>query len=52
MDEEDGAPRACVVSLDNVQPLDRALLVERIGRLRQERLVEVCGALAAAVECD
>jgi len=51
LEEEDGAPRRCVVSLDNVQPLDRSLLVERIARLGTERMLEVCGALAAAVEC-
>lgn len=51
LDEEDGAPRPCVVSLDNVQPLDRSLLVERIARLGAERMLEVCGALEAAVEC-
>ncbi len=51
LEQEDGAPRPCVVSLDNVQPLDRSLLVERIARLGAERMLEVCGALAAAVEC-
>ncbi|MBA3328403.1 MAG: type II toxin-antitoxin system PemK/MazF family toxin [Solirubrobacterales bacterium] len=52
LDDRDGVPRACVVSLDNVQPLALALLVERIARLGPERMSEVCGALAAAVECD
>ncbi len=48
----DGLPRECVALLDNVQPLPRSLLVERIGRLEGDRMLEVCGALAAAVECD
>ncbi|MEJ7797268.1 MAG: type II toxin-antitoxin system PemK/MazF family toxin [Solirubrobacteraceae bacterium] len=52
LDEADGLPRSCVVSLDNVQPLSRSLLVERIARLRVERMAEVCRALAVAVECD
>jgi len=52
LDRADGVPRPCVVSLDNVQPLARALLVERITRLDPERMPEVCGALAAAVECE
>lgn len=52
LDVEDGLPQPCVVSLDNVQPLQRALLVERITGLDADRMLEVCTALAAAVECD
>jgi mRNA interferase MazF len=52
LDEGDGAPRPCVVSLDNVQPLGRSLLVQRITRLRPERMQQVCAALSIAVECD
>jgi mRNA interferase MazF len=52
LDAGDGLPRPCVVSLDNVQPLAKALLVERVARLGPERMLEVCEALAAAVECD
>jgi mRNA interferase MazF len=49
---EDGVPRSCVVSLDNVQPMSQAFLVERIAHLDSARMHEVCAALAAAVECD
>lgn len=52
LEVEDGLPRPCVVSLDNVQPLSRVLLVERICALRLGRMREVCAALALAVECD
>lgn len=52
LDAEDGVSQPCVASLDNVQPLARALLVERITGLRPERMAQVCSALAAAVECD
>ena len=52
LDHADGLPRPCVVSLDNVQPLARALLVERIGRLPADRMGAICEALAVAVECD
>lgn len=52
LDATDGLPRDCVVSLDNVQPLAQSLLVERLTRLRPERLSEVCRALAVAVECE
>jgi len=52
LDGTDGMPQECVVSLDNVQPLARVLLVERIARLRPDRMARVCRALALAVECD
>jgi len=51
LDQDDGVPRPCVVSLDNVQPLASSLLVERITRLSPERMQEVCASLAVAVEC-
>ena len=52
LDAGDGLPRACVVSLDNVQPLDAGLLVERVTRLEPDRMQEVCRALNVAVDCD
>lgn len=52
LDVADGVPRDCVVSLDNVQPLASALLVERVTRLPSERMIEVCRALVIAVECE
>jgi mRNA-degrading endonuclease toxin of MazEF toxin-antitoxin module len=47
---DDGVPRPCVVSLDNVQPLSAALLVERVTRLDAARMTQVCDALAIAVD--
>ena len=52
LDAEDGVPRPCVVSLDNTQPVSRALLVGRVTRLGPGRMRQVCDALAAAVECE
>lgn len=52
LDAADGVPRDCVVSLDNIQPLAQALLVEHITRLRPERMAEVCRALSVAVDCE
>lgn len=51
LDGDDGVPCSCVVSLDNVQPFARALLVERITSLTPARMAEVCAALAVAVDC-
>lgn len=52
LDETDGVPQRCVVSLDNVQPLSKSLLVEPIARLGPERMRQVCEALVIAVECE
>lgn len=52
LDERDGLPQPCVVSLDNVQPLAKSLLVELVTRLRPERMGEVCASLGVAVGCD
>ncbi len=52
LDADDGLPQPCVVSLDNIQPLAAALLVDRIAHLGPERMTAVCDALSFAVECD
>ena len=51
LDTDDGLPQPCVVSLDNLQPLAAALLVERIAVLGPERMAAVCSALAVATDC-
>ncbi|MGI8945122.1 MAG: type II toxin-antitoxin system PemK/MazF family toxin [Thermoleophilaceae bacterium] len=51
LDEGDGMPGPCVLTLDNVTPIRAALCVDRITRLRAERLQTVCEALAAATAC-
>lgn len=51
LDGDDGMPRACVVSLDNVSTERKAHLVERITRLGPDRMADVCSALARATGC-
>lgn len=51
LDTDDGLPQACVISLDNVQPLAAALLVERITQLSPAHMMAVCRALAVATGC-
>lgn len=51
LDPEDGMPEACVLSLDNVEPIRRSLCTERITRLGPELMGAVCQALAAATGC-
>jgi mRNA interferase MazF len=45
-------PRTSVVNLDSVESVSLATLVERLGRLRDERMLQICGALEVAVACE
>ena len=47
----DPAPRTCVVNLDSVESVSIGVLVDRVGRLSDERMREVCDALSVAVDC-
>jgi mRNA interferase MazF len=49
--EEDPIPRRCAVNLDSVESVSVGVLVERIGRLSDGRMGEVCAALEVAVDC-
>lgn len=51
LDEHDGMPGACVLSLDNLRTVPQPLLTERITRLGFERMFDVCRALAHATGC-
>lgn len=51
LDDDDGMPSTCVVSLDNVQTIPRAYCTRRITTLGPERLDEVCRALRIAIDC-
>ena len=48
---EDPIPLRSAVNLDSVESVSVALLVQRIGRLADVRMREVCAALAVAVDC-
>lgn len=51
VDRGDGMPVACVVSLDNVQPIRPSLCTDRITTLQPARMEQACEALAIAVGC-
>jgi mRNA-degrading endonuclease toxin of MazEF toxin-antitoxin module len=51
LDESDGMPWPCALTLDTTGPLARGLLIERITALGPERMDEVCRALAYATRC-
>jgi mRNA interferase MazF len=48
---DDPVPRRCVVNLDSVESVSVAVLVERLGRLADTRVRQICAALAVAVDC-
>lgn len=51
LDEDDGLPRVCVATMDNVTVAPRTALVEHITRLGAVRMHEVCTALQHATDC-
>ncbi len=48
----DPIPSTSVVNLDSVESVPVGTLVERLGRLSDERMRQLCEALAVAVACD
>ena len=48
---EDPIPLTSAVNLDSVESVSVGTLVERLGRLSDERMRQVCAALAIAVAC-
>jgi mRNA interferase MazF len=49
---DDPIPRHSAVNLDSVESVSTGVLVERLGRLADARMHEVCRALAVAVDCQ
>ncbi|MDE3203313.1 MAG: type II toxin-antitoxin system PemK/MazF family toxin [Acidobacteriota bacterium] len=48
---EDPVPRRCAINLDSVESVTVAVLVQRLGRLADERMRQICAALEVAVDC-
>jgi len=48
---EDPIPLVSVVNLDSVESVSVGTLVERLGRLGDDRMREICEALEVAVDC-
>lgn len=46
-----GLPSTCAAAFDNLQPIRRAFLTERVGRLGGEQADEICRALRAMADC-
>lgn len=48
---EDPIPHRSAVNLDSVESVSIGILVDRLGRLSDDRMNEVCAALDVAVDC-
>ena len=48
---EDPVVRRTAVNLDSVESVSIGVLIDRIGRLSDARMTEICDALAVAVDC-
>ncbi len=48
---EDPVARRTAVNLDSVESVSVGVLIDRIGRLSDVRMAEICEALAVAVDC-
>jgi mRNA interferase MazF len=49
---EDPIPHRSAVNLDSVESVSVAVLIDRLGRLGDDRMRDVCAALAVAVDCS
>ena len=49
--DDDPVPRRCVVNLDSVESTSIGVLIERLGRLSDDRMRQICAALDVAVDC-
>jgi mRNA interferase MazF len=50
--DEDPITKRSAVNLDSVESVSVGVLVDRIGRLSDARMREVCAALEVAVDCQ
>jgi mRNA interferase MazF len=48
---EDPIPKRSAVNLDSLESISVAVLVERLGVLSDDRMRDICAALAVAVDC-
>lgn len=49
---DDPVPKISAVNLDSVESVAVGVLTNRLGRLGDDRMREICSALAVAVDCD
>ena len=47
----DPIPRASAANLDSIESVSLGTLTQRLGRLSDERMRQICAALSIAVDC-
>ena len=47
----EGLPETLAAAFDNLQPIRRSFLTQRVGRLDEPRRSELCRALSALADC-
>ena len=52
LDERDGLKHPCVANLDHLRCVDKAGLRKHLGRVRNEQMMDMCRAIAAATGCE
>ncbi|WP_354700809.1 putative endoribonuclease MazF5 [Paraconexibacter sp. AEG42_29] len=50
--DTDPVPRRCAVNFDSIESISIGMLVERLGRVSDLRMTDVCAALNVAVACS
>ena len=50
LDADDGLSQPCAASFDNLQPIRKSFLTDRLGSVRHRRH-EICAALEALADC-
>ncbi len=50
LDADDGLPESCAASFDNLQPIHKSFLTNRLGSLHHRRH-EICAALESLADC-
>lgn len=48
---DDPVPQRCAVNLDSVESVSIGVLAQRLGRLADQRMRQICAALEVAVDC-
>jgi len=52
LDEKDGLPRKCVVNLDTITTIRKAILTKRISSLKQEKMEQIDKAIKFALSLE
>lgn len=52
LDTDDGMKGPCAINLHNIVTIAKAGLGRRVAGLREDRMREVCGAIAFALHCE